>query len=79
MNLSWKAFALGSALFAALTAILGRIGVSEMSSDLATCVRTVVILLLSATLVTVRNEWVPLSQLPEFAASVPAAPAIAAR
>ena len=29
MNLSWKSFALGSALFAALTAIFGRIGVAE--------------------------------------------------
>jgi bacterial/archaeal transporter family protein len=58
MNLSWKAFALGSALFAALTAIFGRIGVTEMSSDLATCVRTIVILLMSAAVITVRGEWV---------------------
>src|SRR5580658_636409 len=58
MNLSWKGFALGSALFAALTAIFGRIGVAEMSSDLATCVRTIVILLVSAAVVTVRGEWV---------------------
>ncbi|MGA2342302.1 MAG: EamA family transporter [Steroidobacteraceae bacterium] len=58
MNLSWKAFALGSALFAALTALFGRIGVAEMNSDLATCVRTIVILLMSALVVTVRGEWV---------------------
>ncbi len=58
MNLSWKAFALGSALFAALTAIFGRIGVAEMNSDLATCVRTIIILLMSAALVTARGEWV---------------------
>jgi transporter family protein len=58
MNLSWKAFALGSALFAALTAIFGRIGVTEMNSDLATCVRTIVILLISAAVITVRGEWV---------------------
>jgi transporter family protein len=58
MNLSWKAFALGSALFAALTAIFGRIGVTEMCSDLATCVRTIVILLMSAAVITVRGEWV---------------------
>ena len=57
MSLGWKAFALGSALFAALTAIFGRIGVAEMSSDLATCVRTIVILLISAAVVTVRGEW----------------------
>jgi transporter family protein len=58
MSLSWKAFALGSALFAALTAIFGRIGVAEMNSDLATCVRTIVILLMSAAVITVRGEWV---------------------
>ena len=58
MNLGWKTFALGSALFAALTALLGRIGVAEMSSDLATFVRTVVILTMSAAVVTARSEWV---------------------
>ena len=58
MNLGWKTFALGSALFAALTAIFGRIGVAEMSSNLATLVRTAVILCLSAAVVTVRGEWV---------------------
>jgi bacterial/archaeal transporter family protein len=60
---SWKTFALGSALFAALTAIFGRIGVGEMSSNLATVVRTVVILSLSLAVVTVRGEWVRPSNL----------------
>jgi len=58
MNPGWKTFALGSALFAALTAIFGKIGVAEMSSDLATLIRTVVILALSAGVVSLRNEWV---------------------
>jgi bacterial/archaeal transporter family protein len=58
MNLGWKTFALGSALFAALTALFGRIGVAEMSSYLATFLRTLVILAMSAALVTVRGEWV---------------------
>jgi bacterial/archaeal transporter family protein len=58
MNLSWKVFALGSALFAALTAIFGRIGVAEMNSDLATCIRTIIILLMSAAVITARGEWV---------------------
>jgi bacterial/archaeal transporter family protein len=60
---SWKTFALGSALFAALTAIFGRVGVGEMSSNLATVVRTVVILSLSLAVVTVRGEWVRPSNL----------------
>jgi len=36
MNGDWRVFAVASAFFAALTAILGKVGVSEMNSDLAT-------------------------------------------
>src|ERR1700728_2658009 len=57
MGANWKAFAVGSAFFAALTAIFGKIGVNSMSSDLATFLRTIVILLLSACIVSVRGEW----------------------
>jgi transporter family protein len=57
MNLDWRVFALGSAFFAALTAIFGKVGVSEINSDLATFYRTVVILAVSALLVSARQEW----------------------
>jgi transporter family protein len=57
MNKDWRLFALGSALFAALTAIFGKLGVSEIDSDLATFVRTIVILLVVALLLSVRHEW----------------------
>lgn len=57
MSLDWRAFALASALFAALTAIFGKIGVSEMNSDLATFLRTLVILLVTALLISTRHEW----------------------
>ena len=57
MGANWKAFAVGSAFFAALTAIFGKIGVNSMSSDLATFLRTIVILLVSAFIVSVRGEW----------------------
>jgi bacterial/archaeal transporter family protein len=57
MNIGWKVFALGSAVFAALTAIFGKIGVGQVNPDLATLVRTVVILLVSALIVTARGEW----------------------
>lgn len=43
----WKYYALLSALFAALTAIFAKIGVRGISSDLATGIRTVVILLIT--------------------------------
>lgn len=53
----WLIFALGSALFAGLTAILGKIGVSGVNSNLATLIRTVVILIFTAALVGARREW----------------------
>lgn len=52
----WWLYALLSALFAALTAILAKKGVSGVSSDLATAIRTVVILLVAWGIVLARNE-----------------------
>ena len=43
--MSWFVFALLSAVFAALTAILAKIGIKNVDSNLATAVRTVVILI----------------------------------
>lgn len=43
----WKYYALLSAFFAALTAIFAKIGVKDINSDLATAIRTSVILLLT--------------------------------
>ena len=54
---SWQIFALGSALFAALTAIFGKIGVSDVNSNLATFIRTIVILLVTAGIISFRGEW----------------------
>lgn len=63
MNADWRVFALGSAFFAALTAIFGKVGVSEINSDLATLLRTVVILLITALLISSRREWQSLDSL----------------
>jgi bacterial/archaeal transporter family protein len=41
---SWQAWALLSAVFAALTAIFAKIGVTDIDSDLATFIRTIVVL-----------------------------------
>jgi bacterial/archaeal transporter family protein len=57
MNIDWRLFALGSAVFAALTAIFGKIGVAQINSNLATFVRTIVILAVTALLISARNEW----------------------
>jgi transporter family protein len=57
MSFDWRVFALGSAVFAALTAIFAKLGVAEINSDLATFYRTIVILAVSSLLVSVRHEW----------------------
>jgi bacterial/archaeal transporter family protein len=57
MSADWRLYALGSAFFAALTAVFGKVGVSEINSDLATFLRTLVILLVAALLICVRHEW----------------------
>src|SRR6202451_4039400 len=57
MSIDWRFFALGAAFFAAVTAIFGKVGVSDINSDLATFYRTIVILAISALLVSARHEW----------------------
>jgi transporter family protein len=52
----WWAYALGSALAAAATAILAKIGVEHVPSNLATAVRTAVVLLFAWTIVLARGE-----------------------
>jgi bacterial/archaeal transporter family protein len=41
---SWQIWALLSAMFAALTAIFAKVGVEDINSDLATLIRTVIVL-----------------------------------
>ena len=52
----WRLWALGSALFAALTAVLAKVGVTGISSNLATVVRTGVILIFGAGLLAFTGE-----------------------
>lgn len=56
-NFSWLPWALLSAAFAALTAIFGKIGVANIGSDLATLIRTIVILSTLAAIVAVTGQW----------------------
>ena len=53
----WQGFALASAFFAGLTAILGKLGVEGLNANLATLIRTVVILFVTVLIVSVRHEW----------------------
>ena len=43
----WAVYALFSAVFAALTSILAKIGVENVSSNLATAIRTIVVLIMA--------------------------------
>ena len=43
----WFWFALGSAVFAALTSILAKIGIEGVDSNLATAIRTVVVVVMA--------------------------------
>ena len=52
----WLILALGSSLFAALTSILAKIGIENVSSNLATAIRTTVVLLMSWGMVFLTNS-----------------------
>ncbi len=52
----WKYYALLSAFFAALTAIFAKIGVKDIHSDLATAIRTVIILFITWGIVLAGNH-----------------------
>ncbi len=54
---AWLLFSVGSAFFAGLTAIFAKLGVEGLNSNLATLIRTVVILIVTASIVSMRGEW----------------------
>ncbi len=64
MMRSWSWFALGSAFFAGLTALFGKLGVASINSNMATLIRIVVIFFVTAALVVSRGEWQRLDQIP---------------
>jgi transporter family protein len=53
----WQAWALLSAVFAALTAIFAKVGVENINSDFATFIRTVVIVVVLAAIVTGTGQF----------------------
>jgi transporter family protein len=54
---SWIFWALLSALFAALTAILAKVGVEKVNSDFATLVRTIVVAVVLSGILTLTRQW----------------------
>ena len=59
--MTWQSWAFLSAVFAALTAIFAKIGVSDINSDMATLIRTVIILCVLALIVLATGQWQELS------------------
>jgi bacterial/archaeal transporter family protein len=60
---SWIVWASLSALFAALTAIFAKVGVENVNSDLATFIRTVVIIVVLGGILAARGLFQPLSSI----------------
>ncbi len=52
----WLLFAIGSAVFAALTSILGKVGMQDIDSNLGTAIRTVVVLIMSWAMICVTKK-----------------------
>lgn len=59
----WFLFALLSAVFAALTSILAKVGINGVQSNLATAIRTTVVLVMAWGMVFVTNEQSGISEI----------------
>src|SRR5512135_2309842 len=56
-SLQWLPWALGSAAFAALTAIFAKIGIQGIDSDVATWVRTLIIAVVLGAFLLATQKW----------------------
>ncbi len=61
----WLLYAVGSALFASLTSILGKIGISGVESNLGTAIRTCVVLLMAWVMVLVEGKQNKVREIPK--------------
>lgn len=59
----WLVLALASAVFAALTSILAKVGISGVNSNLATAIRTMVVVVMAWGMVFLTNAQSGLSQI----------------
>lgn len=59
----WFVFALLSAIFAALTSILAKVGVEGVNSNLATAIRTVVVVIMAWVMVFLTNAQSGISEI----------------
>ena len=59
----WAVYALLSALFAALTSILAKIGIENLNSNLATAIRTAVVLIMAWGMVFLTNAQIAIREI----------------
>ena len=59
----WIFYAIGSSFFAGITAILAKCGIKKTDSDVATAIRTVVVLLFSWLMVMMTGTWGGITQI----------------
>ena len=59
----WLIYAVGSAVFASLTSILGKIGIQDVNSNLGTAVRTIVVLIMAWIVVFVTGKQNTMKQI----------------
>ena len=59
----WLFFAIGSAVFAALTSILAKIGIDGVNSNLATAIRTCIVVLMSWMMVFITHSQSELTEI----------------
>lgn len=59
----WFVFALLSAIFAALTSVLAKIGIDKVNSNLATAIRTVVVAIMAWGMVFLTNKQSGISEI----------------
>jgi transporter family protein len=63
--MSWQIYALCGAVFASLTTILSKICLQDIDSNIATAVRTAVVVILSSGIVLFQGTWKTLPQVPK--------------
>lgn len=61
----WLLYAIGSAVFASLTSILGKIGISDINSNLGTAIRTIVVLAMAWIVVFVTGKQHTIKEIDE--------------
>lgn len=59
----WAALALGSAIFAAAAGILAKIGMEDINSNLATAIRTVIVLIMAWVIVLIGGKQAEIGEI----------------